>query len=154
MKTWNGETHPYKKRLMYKIRVIHLQCTKLLEVEIWIHQLNYLQQKKKYHRSHLKVWQCFGENPIFVTQCEAAFTQNLAPHQNLAGLCCGRVAEGVLPNSHNRTHRVASSCVVRCVRVYVRSQKDVTGRRSVTQPVVAKKSNLMQLLLPQKSVFF
>lgn len=49
---------------------------------------------------------------------------------------------------------MASSCVVRCFRVYIRSLKDVTGCRSVTQPVVAKKSNLMQLLLPQKSVFF
>lgn len=89
-----------------------------------------------------------------VTQSEAVFTQNLAPHRNLAGLCCGGVAER---ESHQirrkEPNRVASSCVVRCVHVYVRSLKDVTGCRSVTQPVAAKKSNLMQLLLPQKSVF-
>lgn len=62
MSTWNGETHPYKKMSVYKISVIHSQCTMLLVVKIWIHQLNYLQQKKSDHR-HLKVWQYFGENP-------------------------------------------------------------------------------------------
>lgn len=70
--------------------------------------------------------------------------QNLALHQNPTGLCDGCAAVGVSPKNINRTHFVATGCVVHCLRTGVKTGRGVIGS-SVDVDCGKKKLSRFQL---------